>query len=114
MVEHHALTTKINLAAGYKALIASSLQVDQASHHVAGSLAHGKRLILSAKEPARIGAELILGQFGGVLAQDVDVGCQVDICQADGVDGERSSGHLASTGGRNPENGHGILLDLFG
>ncbi len=34
--------------------------------------------------------EQILGQFGGVLAQDVDVESQVDICQADGVDGERT------------------------
>jgi hypothetical protein len=114
VVESHALTTKFNLAAGYEALITSSLQVDQASHHVTGSLAHGKRLILSAKEPAQIGAELILGQFGGVLAQDVDVGSQVNICRADGVDGEWSFGHLASTGGRNPEDGHGLLLGLFG
>ncbi len=68
MVEHHALTTKFNLAIGYKAFIASSLQVDQASHHVAGSLARGKLLIFSTKEPAQIGAELVLGQFGGVLA----------------------------------------------
>ncbi len=80
MVEHHALATKFNLAAGYEALIASSLQVDQASHHVTGSPACGKLLILSAKEPAQIGAELILGQLGGVLAQDVDVGSQVNIC----------------------------------
>ncbi len=57
--------------------------------------------------------ELILGQFGGALAQDVDVGSQVNICQADGADGDRSSGHLASTVGRNPEDGHGILLGLF-
>jgi hypothetical protein len=74
---------KFNLAAGYTALIVSSIQVDQASHHIAGSLAHGKRLILCAKEPAQIGVELILGQFGGVLAQDVDIGSQVIICQAD-------------------------------
>ncbi len=68
MIEHHALTTKFNLAIGYEALIASSPQVDQASHHVAGSVTRGKWLILSAKEPAQIGAELVLGQFGGVLA----------------------------------------------
>ncbi len=68
MVEHHALATKFNHAVSYKALIPSSLQVDQASHHVAGSPARGKLLILSTKEPAQIGAELILGQLGGVLA----------------------------------------------
>jgi hypothetical protein len=61
VIEHHALVTKFNLAVGYKALIASSLQVDQASHHVSGSLARGKRFILSTKESARIGTELILG-----------------------------------------------------
>ncbi len=114
MVEHYALAMKFNLAVGYKALVASSLQVDQASPHAAGSLAHGELLILSAKGTAQIGAELVLGQLGGVLAQDVDVGSQVDVCQADGVDGERSSGHLASTRGRNSEYGHGILLSLFG
>jgi hypothetical protein len=114
VVEHHALATKFNLAVGYKALEASSLQVDQTSHHVAWSLARGKLLIFSAKEPASIGAELVLGQLGGVLAQDVDVGSQVDIHRADGVYGERSSGHLASTGGRNPEDGRGILLGHFG
>jgi hypothetical protein len=113
VVEHHALVTKFNLAVGYKALVASSLQVDQVSHHVAGSLVRGKLLILSAKEPPRIGAELVLGQLAGVRAQDVDVGSRVDICQADGVDGEQSSGHLASTRGRNPEDGHGILFGLL-
>ncbi len=97
MVEHYALAMKFDLAVGYEALDASSLQVDQASHHVAGSLAHGNLLILSTKEPAQIGVDLILGQLGGVLAQDVDVGSQVNICQADGVvDGERSSDHLTS------------------
>ncbi len=69
MVEHHVLAMKFNLVVGYKALIASSLQIDQANHHVAGSLACGKWLVLSAKEPAQIGPELILGQFDGVLAQ---------------------------------------------
>ncbi len=49
-----------------------------------------------------------------MLAQDVNVESQVNICQADGVDGEQSSGNLASTRGRNPEDGHGILLGLFG
>jgi hypothetical protein len=53
VVEHYALLTKFNLAIGCEALIAGSLQVDQASHHVAGSLAHGKQFILSAKEPAQ-------------------------------------------------------------
>ncbi len=80
MVEHQALTTKFNLAVGYEALVASTLQADQASHHVAGSLACGKLLILSAKEPAQIGAELVLGQLSGMLAQDVHVESQVDIC----------------------------------
>ena len=52
MVEHHALIAKFNLVVGYKALVASTLQVDQASHHVARSLARGNLLILSTKEPA--------------------------------------------------------------
>ncbi len=52
MVEHHTLATKFNLAAGYKALVASSLQVNQASHQVAGSLKRDKQLVLSAKELA--------------------------------------------------------------
>ncbi len=56
---------------------------------------------------------MVLGQLGDVLAQDVDTGSQVNVRQADAVDGEQSSGHLASTGGRNPEFGHGILLGLF-
>ncbi len=31
-----------------------------------------------------------------MLAQDVHVGSQVDVCQADGVDGERSSGEVGA------------------
>ncbi len=57
-----------NLAIGNEALVASSLPVDQASYHVAGSLACSKLFILSAKEPAPLGMELIFGQLDGVLA----------------------------------------------
>ena len=111
--EVHALVAKLDLSIGDKAFVAGGLQVDQTSHHVAGN-ARSEWLNLSAKEPSRVGLELILGQLGGVLAQDVDIGSQVNMRQADGVDGERSSCHLASADGRNPKDGQRILLGLLG
>jgi hypothetical protein len=48
-----------------------------------------------------------------VLAEHVDVGIKGNICQADVVDGEWSSSHVASAGGWDPQNGKRVLICLF-
>ncbi len=49
-----------------------------------------KSFILGTKKPAGVRFDLFLGQLGSVLAENVEVVVQINICQGNVVDGERS------------------------